>query len=345
MSRLLALISLLPVGCTWVAEAQYDDRATELEQFRTEFLPASAQVQLITAADNRLFWVSLEKPLDEPMLHSYDPKTGNRVDYEATRGDDNIMDDYQMSGSLIVKCSFNNASAYDTMTGALIETITMGGEPCAVSGNTVYFRFNRTIRRWTPGQGAPVQVVDLQTAGVGTSSISGFAVLGRQLLLAEGGRLWLVDTMTGTATWLENADQASGTVVFDARGVLYDSSPGITYIAFADHAAFLLDDAIRDGGYKLNGEHDDIHLAADSSEYTLYGDHVVYRSIKGIFAYGLVSKKVVDLLFNRGDSFDAHPRYRFPSVTSDGTLFVWDNNSTSGSDRPVYRVDLTGRLR
>jgi hypothetical protein len=346
MQRFLALVSVAAVGCTWVSDAQYDDRATELEAFRSEFLPASDKVQLITAAENRFFWVSLEKPLDEPMLHSYDPATDQRVAYEFSRADTNIEERYQMSGALVVKCTFSTTSAFDaTQSNRLIAMTTMGSDLCAVDAGDVYFRVGRTIKRWTPGQGDPVVKVDLDLAKVGTGSVNGFAVLGRQLLLAEGGRLWLIDTGTGTATWLENKDATSGAVVFDERGVVFDTSPGITHITFADHASFLLDDAIGNGGYELNGGHDDIHFAADSAEYTLHAGHVIYRGIRGIFAYGFDSKKVVDLLLDRGTGFDAHPRYRFPSVTADGTLFVHDNNSTSASDRPVYRVSLTGRLR
>ena len=123
-----------------------------------------------------------------------------------------------------------------------------------------------------------------------------------------------------------------------------------SYPAFADHTSFLVQDRVADGGYDLNHDYADIQNVANSAEYGLFQDHIVYRSISGIFAYGLDTTKVVDLLLDRGitsdDEFDAKPLYRAPSVTSDGTLFVQDQSEDGDTtDRPVYRVELSGRLR
>src|SRR5262245_44389116 len=109
---LAASLAVGLAGCTWVAEAQFEDRASELEAFRTEFLPAADRVQMITAIDSRFYWVSLEKPLNEPLLHSFDTATGTRVDYEFTRADTNIAERFKMSGALVVKCNFSTAIAF-----------------------------------------------------------------------------------------------------------------------------------------------------------------------------------------------------------------------------------------
>lgn len=345
MHRLIAVLPFA-AACTWVSDAQYDDRAGELEAFRSDFLPASDKVDNLTALENRVFWTSIEKPLDEPLLHSHDPTTGTRVDYEFTRKDTRIAENYKFGTQLIVNCNFSTAKAFSaTESNRMLEMTNMGSDNCAVDGRDVYFFTNRKIRKWTPGVAPIADLVDLDVLKVGTGSVSGFAVLGKQLLLAEGARLWLIDTMANTATWLENEPVTSGNVVFDARGALFNTQQGLTYLTFLDRTETLVEDMIADGGYSLNFKHDDIQQLADYDEYSFYGSWIVYRGKRGIFAYGLESKKVVDILLDRGESFDAKPVYRFPSVTADGTLFVQDRNSLNSSDKPVYKVSLSERLK
>ena len=345
--RWFGLLALAAGGCTAIYDAQYDDRADELEQSRSEFAPASDRVQFLTAAESKAFWVSLEKPLDEPLLHSLDPSTGTRIDYEFSRADSNIEQRYHMSSQLIVRCSFGTTSAFSaTASNVPLGTTSDGNEVCAIDRGDVYFAVGRAIRRWRPSEGPPVQVVDLAAAHVGTGSVDGFGVLGNDLVLAEGGRLWLIDLSTGVATWLENENSAFGTVTFDARGAIYDSpNVGIIYLRFSDHSALRFGDAVADGGYHLNFKHDDIQTPVSGGALLLHDDHVVYRGSHGIFAYGLDTKKVVDLLLDRGESFDTKPRYDKPAITADGTLFVQDLSDKVSNDHPVYRVDLTGRLR
>jgi hypothetical protein len=215
----------------------------------------------------------------------------------------------------------------------------------------VYLIVQRKILKWTPGQTNLAQVVDLDMQMVGTDQISGFGGLGNTLVLFEGPRLWQLDVTTGKATWLENPDATSGAVVFDDKGVVYDTENGPSYSAFADHSTFLVQDRVADGGYDLNHDYSDIQNVADSGEYALVQDHIVYRSIRGIFAYGLTTTKVVDLLLDRNvggdDETDADPVYRSPEVTTNGSLFVQNQsfNTDTASGRDVYRVELTGRLR
>jgi hypothetical protein len=349
MSRLLALV-LLAGGCKVIQDAQYDDRANELEAFRETFLPATDQVQFIVATGKKLYWVSLEKPLDAPLLHSIEPATGTQIDYEFSRGKTNIQNDFKMSDDLIVSCSFGTSVAFDATSGAQLDMTDQGNDSCAVDAKNVFFDVNRKIMKWVPGQGAPVQVVDLDAQMVGTDSIDGMAVLGTTLLLGEGGRLWLIDTAHGTAKWLQNQPITSGSIVFDTRGVVYPTNPtadaaGASYTLFADDSSFLLEDKIDDGGYDLNSAHDDIQKIANVDEYALIQDHVVYRSTSGIFAYGFDTTKVVDLLLDRGTGFDATVAYRSPEVTSDGTLFVQNVTELMSTGGEVYRVDLNGRLR
>lgn len=347
-SRLAVLAVLAQlVACKTIYDAQYDERASELEKQRVVFQPSSAQVQFFTAADRKLYWVTLEKPLDQPLLHSIDPSTGTQVDYEFTRADTNIANHYKMSDSLVVRCGFSRALAFDAAaSNRQLDMTDQSSDTCAVAGGDAYFLTNRKILKWTPGQGAPAQVLDLDAARVGTGSIDGFGVIGKHLLLAEGGRLWLVDLTTATATWLENANAVSqGSVVFDDRGVFYNSSAGVMYSRFADHTALKLQDAVADGGYDLNFEHGDAQNVADVAEFALFGQYVIYRGVNGIFAYGLDTKKVIDILLDRGTGFDASPLYRTPTVTRDGILFVEDQPELNSTKPTLYRVDVTARLR
>jgi len=332
-------------GCKWVYDAQYDDRADELDAFRSDFLPASDRVSFLTSTDHHVFWISLVKPLDETMLHSFAPASGTRVDYELTRGQSNIDQNYRLSDSLVVQCGFSAAKAFDiAQPNTQIDMTDQGSDVCTVDGRDVYFDRNRAITKWTPGGGVPVQVVDLDAQMVGTDTVGGMSVVGHQMLLEEGGRLWQIDLTTGHATWLENPDVQSGEVASDATGVVFDSAQGPTREVFADHSTAALADLIANGGYELNFEHADIQEIGDFAEYSLVGTYVIYRSKSGIFAYGFQSTKVIDLLLDRGEGFDATALYHHPAATADNALFVQDTSSLSANGQPVYRVDLTGRL-
>ena len=344
------LVMIGGAACTPVYDAQLDDRATELEAFRTEFLPATDRVQFLTGASAKVFWVSLEKPLDEPMLHSFDTVTSARVDYEFTRDDTNIAEHYHVGDKLVAKCNYGTSTAFDAnASNTLIATTTGGHDLCAIEGDAVYFSVAREIVKWMPAAGTLTTALAIDTAlGAAANQIAGFAVLGDQALLAEGPRLWLANLRTGTARFLDNTEHpATGKVDFDARGVAFDSQRGVTYLAFADGATILMSDAIADGGYSLNYKHGDVQDIADTGSYTLSAGHLVYRGTGGIFAYGFDSRKVVDLLLDRGVGYEATPRYGAPVVTTDGTLFVQDTSQISSDSvvRPVYRVGLSGRLR
>lgn len=349
MTVRLLLAALALGGCSWVYEQQYEDRRAELEERRLEFLPGDSKTEFITASQNRLFWVDVLKPFDVPMLHSFDPATGAKIDYTWS-ADLVIDDDFRFSGALVVDCSFGSVyEAYDASDPERIVATTMkGSSECAVDGDRVYFLVGRELLAWTPGAGEPSLAVDLDQAGVAPGSIDGFGIDGTTMLLAEGGDLWHVDLTARRATWLMNEQAASGTVVFDEAGVFYGSGSGdVLYTQLSDLSTYDLATAIEDGGYELSFKHADVHHLAGSypAELALYGRNVIYRGRNGIFAFGLDSRKVIDLLLDTSsDDFGATPVYRRPSITSDGTLFVVDDNGYSANDNPVYKVDIRDRL-
>jgi hypothetical protein len=344
---------LLVAGCTAVYDAQYDDRAKELEEARVEVVSADNRPSAITASDHRMYWVDNVKPLDQTLLHSID-KAGTRVDYEFTRGLSDILTKFQVSDTLVVHCNFGTVTAFLATAGnQMIDMTSMGSDQCSVNGGDVYFVSARKITRWRPGSGnPPAQVVDMDAAGIGTAGIGGFgAFSATQMLLEEGGKLWLVDLTAGSAVWLENRDDASGAVVFDERSVMFETnrhSDTPEVLLYADHSISFITDKIADGGYDLNFEHADVQKMSTSPAQVWLVNHVLfYRSLHGIFAYRFDTGKVIDVLLDRGESFDAVPRYGAPVVTLDNVLYTLDNNSASGtSDKhPIYKVDLSDRLK
>jgi hypothetical protein len=272
------------------------------------------------------------------------------VDYELTRGQSNIDQNYRMSDTLLVRCNFSNAVAFDAaQPNTMIAMVDQSSDTCTVAGNDVYFDINRKIMKWTPGTGAMVQVFDLdnQPSPVGTDTVGGMGVAGNFLMLEEGGRLWKMDLSMsgpGSITWLENPPVTNGEIAFDDKSVVFETQQGVMREVIADHSTQLLSDLIADGGYEINFEHDDAQQIADFSEYSLTGSYIVYRGKHGIFAYGVASTKVIDLLLDGGgDSYDTKPIYRSPIVAG-GSLFVQDTGGLSGADKPVYQVTLSGRL-
>lgn len=342
----LALSAAVLGGCTWVYDQQYEDRRAELEEQRIEFLPGASNVQLISGAGDKLFWVDILKPYDVPMLHSYNPATTLLLDY-AWSSDMTFDDSFRYGNEIVADCSFGSVyEAYDAnMPDRVIATTQTGSSMCTVDGNRVFFMTGREVFAWTPGAGEPVLAVDLDAAGVGAGSIGGFAVEGNTLVLVEGGDLWRVDLATRQATWLMNEALVGGTVLFDQAGVFYESGQELYYTQFSDLATFDVAAAIADGGYHLSFKHPDVHELATPVELALHGRHLIYRGRHGIFAFGLDSRKVVDLLLDTSSTeFGASPVYHQPAITSDGTLFVIDDNNYSQTETPVYRIDISERL-
>jgi hypothetical protein len=305
-------------------------------------------------SESKFYWVDLVGPLMVPTLHSFAPATNAQIDYTFPDPTTTkiMATTYSVSDDLVVQCTFGTSTAYDAnQPNQKINTIDDQGEgTCAVEGKDVYFAVASEIRKWTPTIGVTSTVstaIDVKTQlGATAGDIDAFAVLGDQAVLEETGRLWLASVSSGAmATPLGN-DLATGKVDFDSLGVMFDSQNGVEYIDFAHLMSLGFADAIADGGYDLNFKHSDIQNLADGGGYSLQADHAIYRGSGGIFAYGFATKKVVDLLLDRGSDFDVEPLYGDPVVTTDGTLFVQDITEEGGANlHPVYRVDLTGRLR
>ena len=360
-----AIAAAVLAGCSWVYDAQYDTRADQLEKSRTMFLDGTKQVQFMTSSDNTLYWVDIQQPQGVQALHSYTPASGKKVDYSFPQASSISQAQLHVSDKWIVMCA-GTMTAFDaTQPNAMIDMSTSGGTVCAVGANGVYFigedenTLDATLDRWIPGQGAPVQLADLSTIlpSEGSENVPGLGISGNTLVLQTNlGALWTIDLGTLKQTWLMNPDATgNGSVTFDDTGVAYvaaasgsNSTGGPTFTTYAGPASTLIESGIDNGGYDMNFQHSDIQqLDPDNNEFTLTQHHLVYRAKSGIFAYGFDTTKVVDLLLDRKAGDDGFkPLYRTPTVAG-SMLFVQDlGDDLSGTaDRPVYSVDLTGRLR
>ena len=68
-------------------------------------------MKLIASGESRLFWVSVERPADENLLHSILPRMPtSRVDYEWSR-DINEIVDFHFSDQIVVDCTFGTSRA------------------------------------------------------------------------------------------------------------------------------------------------------------------------------------------------------------------------------------------
>lgn len=357
----LLLLPVLATACTPIYTSQYDDRAGELEAHRTEFLPAENQTKRIGSGQKRVFWVDVARPSDKLALHSQLPsEPSSRVDYAPTLGNgtpneltQDEVDSLHFGETLWVDCSFGTSLAYDArMPSVLLGTTSDGNDPCQVDGNAVYFLIGGVaIRKWVP-PADPVEVFDLRNEGGIEGQVEAFGVIGNMgIAIEQDGDVYKLDLAAKTATWLHQQVPVAGSGSFDEHGVAYDAAGDqVRYIGYDDPANPIdisITDAIADSGYHLNFKNDDIQTPQTGGDYVIQGRHLVYRGRRGVFAYGLDTHNVVDLLLDRGEGFEAETVYHDVTVSRDGNgfLFVRNDNGINADDHQVYEVDLTDRLR
>lgn len=353
------------VACTPIYDAQFNDRADELEQFRTDFRPEEDNTTLLEAGGERVFWVATKRPEDQTFLHSLNPdQPGSELVY-AWSMNDSDYEDFQFGDQLIARCSFSSTRAFRVNDPAQAEPgeapgNAKDGSPCAVEGNSVWMIASNdapepknALYKWLPGTDIAETdpgLFTLESAGI-AAQISAFGVIGNLMVAAEvDGDLYTVDIAAKRATYLGNEDhKVNGKVFFDERGALYETSTGPRYVEFngtdtpVDRS---FDEMVADGGYHLNYKHGDIQQPAGNGEYFMHGRHIVYRGQRGIFAYGLDTHNVVDLLLDRGEGIDLELAYHGPVVTTNDQLFVFGTESFGiGFRGPVFQLDLADRLK
>lgn len=362
------------VACTPIYDAQYNDRANELEELRKDFRPESDDTALLASGGNRVFWVATKRPEDQTFMHSMIPgDQASELVYSDWSKDLNDFEGFKFGDTFIADCSFSSTRAFGVNLPGQTSTDTfrpgISTSDCAVDGNTIWViafdvaSDSSALFAWNPGTTPPGTEIPHNTSGQATvapaisfepagiaGQVAGFSVIGDKALAVEqDGDLYAIDLTAGTATYLNNDEKVVGTVFFDTRGALYETQNGPRYIEFDgtdDPPDTSFDDMVADGGYHLNFKLGDIQQPSGNGEYFIHGRHVVYRGQRGIFAYGLDTHNVVDLLLDRGEGIDLELAYHQPTITTGNQLFVFGTESLGiGFRGPVFQVDLNDRLK
>jgi hypothetical protein len=335
-------------GCKTVYDAQLDDRATELEKFRTVFLSGNKQVSFLSGTDNRVYWIAPDPQTQVVQLHSQAAGAAEVVytfPFNAPSPESPVT--FALGDSLVVECE---GIAFDaTMPDRQIDMQTTNAfENCALAGSNLFWFAGTTLMEWHPGGGVPGQNHDFAADFGPDNSPQGFAAIDtHRLVAAVGGRLFLIDVGAGTATWINQGNDANGaTIAADTDHVVFLSNGVAMYEAFADMQVHSLTAAIADGGYVLNSMHDDLQtFDTESPDFTVAQGQVFYRSLHGIFAYSFDTGKVIDILLDRTiNDFTIKPIYHTPTPVGN-TLYVQDTSIDGDETHPVYAVDLSGRLQ
>lgn len=367
MTRLAAILGVLAItaapGCSAIYDAQYNDRASELEEFRTEF-PVEGSLVFYTTSAHRVFWVDTPPPLDQAVMHSIEPGNpgSTRVDYafQVPGNEQDFQQGWAFSDDLIVNCQFE-LEAHDARTADGATSSAEGGtdEQCSIVGNKVYFlggdggSGGTGLDVWIPGGGSgetTQQLVNFTANGIGLGNEIGFgAVDDEHIVYDSSGMLYVLNATARTGVWTMNSENVLGPIAADDGSIVFTtSSDGQTLGRITYDDGFpqtSLTAMIADGGYHLNFEHGDAQDFFGQGEYTLGAQHhFAYRGKHGIFVLGLDSGYVVDVLLDRGDVSDSSALiYHDPLVTDDGFLFT-KAIGDFGEVQTLYQVDLNGRL-
>jgi hypothetical protein len=250
---------------------------------------------------------------------------------------------------VIVECDSSTSKVFAVGNPNMeVGSSSAGFGNCALDGRTVYSLVGgNTLRKWDPPAVPVDDFFDFAAAGIDTD-IGGFGIQGNRIVAIDfTGDLYAIDVSARTSKWLRNDEAVTGLVSFDDRGVIYEGPSGLRYIDLVEaedppDRAFA--DMVADGGYHLNFKHGDIQKPSTNVEFTIHKRHIVYRAERGIFAYGLDTGNVIDLLLDEADDMTTVVNYGKPVVTIDDQMFVRSGDGFDLRDA-VYQVDLSGRLR
>lgn len=329
----------------------------QLDANRTMALPAS--VGEMTAAEQFLYYQDTSN-LTPRLLRIRGDGTGG-VAYAFTIGSGDFAN-YRASDALVVTAITSGSRveyrAYDPAQPEQLIASTSLGSPSsgarwysyAVDGSTAYIVDDSvagatTLLRWNPAQGSTTTtVLTLESAGATIGSFADFGVSGDTMVFLESGRVWTLNLTTRQAVWLRNMQQASGTVNFDAAGVLFDTNDGISYYSTSSEMISEVSSAIDANDYRLTCDRPSSHHYAH--DFAKWGDWMIYGASAGIFAFNLRTQVIRPVLLEEGGP--PFITYRYPTVLTSGVLFVVGLTSQSGStgaDGPIYRVDLNVALQ
>jgi hypothetical protein len=355
------------LGCSAVYDAQYNDREAQLEKSRTLFLDGHTQPSFFSAGQDRIFWVDIPQVVEVAELHSIDTRGSAQVDYAWSKSlNSTQVANLGLGDQLVVECEVGIAfdatdstatmSPFPTLDGSALATfgqeMTSTPPTCVIAGSAAVYIGSNGFVAWAPGVGSdPAPVASLGAINVAGNNF-GLADA-NNILYQEGENLWLVPIngqpptvpLEPTTAAVSNANDV---VAFDDEGVVYlDTNSIVEYIRYSQPGKVTaVSDLIAAGGYSLNYDHNGVQQLTTNATYTMFDHHLIYQGSGGIFALGMDTGNVVDLLLDGLPDTDGNvsPSYVGPTVTDNGTLFVQDLEPLTVV-KPIYSVDLNDRLK
>ncbi len=329
---------------------EYAEVATELASYRSRFLDDEADE--LYAEGHWLFWLTF--PGYDPVLHAWDSRADQQVDYDFSIGSDTY--NYRASSALVVTATPEGSSvvysayAIDKASAregtAEFDAPTNGSRwhAYAVDGTTVYLVVSggreTALYTWEP-PGEPERQWSFEELGYELGEFWDFDVEGTTMIFIESGRIWRADVRTGEGEWLGNETQVSGSVSYDSEAVIWATDQGIYWYDYdANGRVVNLSDRINTADYRLNDTYDSTHKLVETG-FWRDGNAFVYEAYSGIYLYDLGTSAFEPIILEMPDSA-VRVTWRDPVMLDDGTLFVTGLESESGSvgaDGPVWRVD------
>ena len=360
MRRFLALLAVALPACTAPEPAAdpladiaaFDALQAELDQARVEYLGEAADEQ--RAIGRSLYWQ--DTTTEQPRLRR--DLDGARVSYTFDIGRGLDLN-YRASASTVATArptgdgvSYQRWAA--DQPGTLRSEVLMPAPgagvkwwPYDVVGQDLYMivGFDEHVLTRYPASGAaPVAIVSLEAAGCDVEELWDFAITGDSALFIESGRIWSLDLASLQATWLGNQTEAYGGG-HDSHGTAYISADGPFFIDATTGVEIDLTQAIAEADFSLSPTFAAAHHY--TTDATWYGRWMIYVGVLGVFAYDMVDGDVRPVLLDNREG-PPYFTYRYPTVTTDGTLYVTGlagaSGGSSGADGPIFAVDLTAIL-
>ncbi len=187
--------------------------------------------------------------------------------------------------------------------------------------------------RWTP-PGRPSRLWSFEELGYDLGEFMAFGVEDGVMVFIESGRIWRGTVDDGRAEWLGNETQVTGSVSFDATGVMWGAGDGALWFVDleGDPTPVNLSAAVRASPWRLNDTYATAHHIGGDG-FWRQGDTVVYEAFDGIWAVDVSDLSFTPLVL---EDPDVPARWLDPVMLRDGTVFVTQIVSADG---PVWRLD------
>lgn len=311
--------------------AAYEALKDELNQYRTEFLPAGAMG--LASTGERLFWQ--EYPGWNPRLLNEHIPTGARMDCGEVAGTAE-RPNWRGSDTLTAWAELYNGR-YQLVDPATCELVDILQTPSTDGTGVAWWAYdvdgedllvvvesqNHEVQRYTP-TGVRTEGT-LGQAGIEVAELWDIGIDGQTMMVIESGRLWHVDVPSWTATWTGNSTEVLGPVDYSDEGALFVGG-GLFWWERSTGELRDVGTEIEAADYLPNPTYATAHHFAGEAALKA-GSWVIYGAERGIFAYDLVSGRFEPILL---DERDNSILYRNPQLAG-GLLFVESRESSSGA--------------